>query len=172
MIRRIVITGAESTGKTTLARQLAEHFHTVWIPEYAREYVENLHRPYQYGDVEIIMHKQIEQTAVFEAGANHLLFLDTWLIITKIWFLEVYGHYPELIDEVLRNYPIDLYLLCDTDLPWIPDPVRENKDKRNYLSERYRQELISYGFNFQVIDGTEEKRLGNAIAAVKKNVTM
>ena len=108
MIKRIVITGAESTGKTTLAGQLALHYKTVWIPEYARDYVEKLGRKYNYNDVVHIARKQISQAKLFEAGANRFIFFDTWLIITKIWFLEVFGTCPPFVDDEISNYKIDL----------------------------------------------------------------
>ena len=88
-IKRIVLTGAESTGKTALARQLADYYHTIYVPEYAREYIENLNRPYEYNDIEQIAKKQIKLENESIHKANRYLFLDTALIIIKIWGLLV-----------------------------------------------------------------------------------
>ena len=94
-IKRIVITGPECTGKTTLCEQLATHYNTIWIPEFARAYVENLQHPYTYEDVCNIALKQIEESKQLFRGANEYIFHDTFLIITKIWFLWVYKTCPD-----------------------------------------------------------------------------
>ena len=168
MIKSIVITGAESTGKTTLAGQLALHYKTVWIPEYARDYVEKLGRKYNYNDVVHIARKQISQAKLFEAGANRFIFFDTWLIITKIWFLEVFGTCPPFVDDEIRNYKIDLFLVCDNDLQWIPDPVRENNDKREYLSQLYKNEINNYNYPYELIKGKGINRFNNAVLVIEK----
>ncbi|GET29736.1 AAA family ATPase [Prolixibacter sp. SD074] len=164
-IKRIVITGSESTGKTELARGLAGHFHTAWVPEYARSYVENLGRPYTREDVEAIARHQLSQEKEFQAKAqNEFLFFDTWFIITKIWFDVVYGECPRWITEHINNSQIDLFLVCDTDLPWIPDAVRENGgEKRNELMQMYCREIESFGFRYAMVSGSGENRLNNAL---------
>ena len=134
---RIVITGPESTGKTLLSKQLAEHFKTDWIPEYAREYVENLDRAYTFEDVEKIAKKQIETDKQIFKKTNDLVFIDTWLIITKVWFTEVYKNVPDWIHEHIISSKIDLFLLCKPDIEWAEDPLRENKNKRDYLFQKY-----------------------------------
>ncbi len=163
---RIVITGAESTGKTLLAEALASHFNVEWIPEYARGYVEKLHRPYVINDVEHIARKQIE--AMQNTGAaGTLVFFDTWLIITKVWFDKVYGHYPEWLHHAIVENPVDLFLVCDTDLPWVNDPVRENGGgARLMLHKTYLQEIEKYGFPYQIVRGLNSSRINNAITIV------
>jgi len=160
---KIVITGAESTGKTTLTKQLAEYYKTIWLPEYARSYVEKLDRPYNYNDVIHITEKQIELENVFIQKAKQILFVDTSFIILKIWFEEVYKKTPDwLEDEIIKN-KADLYLLCKPDLEWEFDSVRENGgEKRLYLSERYKKELEFHNFNFVEINGLGKKRFENA----------
>lgn len=165
---RIVITGPESSGKTILARQLAELFKGQYIPEHAREYVEALNRPYTRDDVEAIARTQISQYQATGAGSGELYFFDTWLIITKVWFNWVFGQTPAWLEEQIQACPVDLFLLCRPDLPWEADPVRENGgENRIRLFDEYRKELIRYGFTFVEIGGTGEDRLKNAIFAVR-----
>ncbi len=170
-IRRIVITGPESTGKTELAKALAESFGAVWVPEYAREYVENLDRPYGYDDVVKIARYQIKQEVVFANQAvQGLLFFDTWLIITKVWFDIVFGNCPEWISHHIRSSKIDLFLVCDTDLPWVADPVRENGgEKREQLLYHYCDEIRAFGFSYELINGIGPIRTENALKALSRH---
>ncbi|MBI9053479.1 MAG: ATP-binding protein [Bacteroidales bacterium] len=167
-IKRIVLIGPESTGKTELASQLASEFNTVVIPEYARNYIEQLGREYTYTDVELIAKKQIELERQFEEKANGVLFYDTFLIITKVWFQVVFKKTPDWIDEKIKESNIDLFLLCNTDIPWIKDKVRENGgEMREQLFDIYRNELENYGFNYKVIAGKGTLRFDNALKIVK-----
>lgn len=165
-ILKIVVTGAESTGKSTLAEALATHFHTKWIPEFSRTYIENLNRDYTYSDIEIIARNQIAEEQDIDPGIP-LVFFDTWLIITKVWFEFVYGKCPEWLHESIQQSNIDLFLVCDIDIPWLPDPVRENGgENRKILHEIYIEQIKSYGFNYQLVSGIEEERLMNAVKIV------
>lgn len=168
LITRIAIIGPESTGKSTLTKQLAEHFNDEWIPEYAREYVENLSNPYTYNDVIHIAETQLSQEQESVKKAKKILFLDTDLIITKIWLQVVYGNYPEWIDLEIQKAKRDLYLLCYHDLPWIDDPVRENPHLRNELFEAYKNEVIKNNFTYFVVKGKGDIRLNNAINEINK----
>lgn len=166
-ILKVAITGPESTGKTELAKFLAQHFGCNYIPEYARTYVENLHRKYNYLDVVHIARKQVELEKEFIERAEEYLFYDTELIITKIWFEQVFGICPVWIDASLRKSKIDLYLLCDTDLPWVPDPVRENGgEMREKLYALYETNIRNYGFPFRVIHGKAGERWDCALKAI------
>jgi NadR type nicotinamide-nucleotide adenylyltransferase len=164
---KIAITGPESTGKTQLVKQLAAFFNTVFVPEYARTYVEKLKRPYNYIDVLHIARKQIELEEEQESKARGYLFLDTELIITKVWLDVAYGYCPEWIDSAIRQSNIDLYLLCNLDIPWVEDSVRENGgDMRKKLFQIYEQLLRDYKLKYMVIAGTGGLRLHNAISAI------
>jgi len=170
-ILKIVVTGPESTGKSTLSEQLAKHYHTVFIPEYARTYVENLGRPYAFADVEKIAYRQIEEVKEFAIKANGLLFLDTFLIITKVWFDVVYQKCPEWLIKAIRHCDIDLFLLCTTDLPWEPDDVRENGgEMREKLFKIYQQELINFNLPYAIIEGKGAKRLENAVRLINEYI--
>jgi NadR type nicotinamide-nucleotide adenylyltransferase len=166
-INNIVITGPESTGKSTLTRELAQHYHTVYIPEYARTYIENLNRPYTFHDLEQIAQMQANELSLYQKKVNDFLFSDTYLIITKVWFDVVYDRCPQWITDRIQQKEIDLYLLCSTDLPWIPDSVRENGGTmREVLFKRYQQELEKFGLNYRVISGIGPDRIKNAILAI------
>ena len=167
-IKKIVLIGSESTGKTELAEHLAKLYNTVNIPEYARVYIESLNRTYNYQDVEKIAMKQVEQEKIFSKNANKILFYDTYLIITKIWFHHVFHHVPNWIDMHLKNADIDLFLLCNNDIEWKYDPSRENPDLREYLFEKYKSELKNYKFNYRIVKGRGEKRFENAERYVKE----
>jgi nicotinamide riboside kinase len=166
-IIRIVLTGPECTGKSTLAVQLAKHYTTLCIPEYAREYISSLSRPYDYDDVVYIAETQVKQLEEYSNCASRILFLDTYLIITKVWFDQVFNRRPDWIDRELSKHSVDFYLLCDTDIPWEADPVRENGGtRREYLLELYKKELGDFGCEFGIVQGSGEERLKNAIRLV------
>jgi len=165
----IVITGAESTGKSTLTERLANHFEVPYIPEIAREYVENLNRKYTYYDVETIAKMQIAKfNSILESDAPYI-FVDTWLIVTKIWFEFVFKKTPDwLINEILKT-KIDLFLVCDIDLPWIYDPVRENGgENRKILQEKYIENITEFNFDYKLISGIDDERFYRALNFLKE----
>ena len=169
--RKIVLLGAESTGKTDLAKYLSKYFCTTYIPEYAREYVENLNREYTYEDVEKIALKQVdlEDNLIFQAG--EILFYDTYLIIIKVWFSVVFNRYPKWIENKLKTSEIDLFLVCNNDLDWIADSVRENGgEMRDKLYDIYIKELDNYNFNYEIVRGIGEERRINAIRIVENYI--
>ncbi len=161
----VVITGAESTGKSDLTRWLANYFNAPFIPEYARGYVENLNRKYYYRDVEKIAEIQIRQLNQLQnSTSSSFIFIDTWLIITKVWFEVVFQKVPDWLEQQIQNTKIDFFLVCDTDLPWIPDPVRENGgEKRTELQQKYIDNIQYYNFPYAVVSGTNETRYYNAL---------
>ena len=167
-IKWIVISGPESSGKTELAQDLSQRLGTVYVPEYAREYIENLRRPYTYSDVEkIAEYQESEERSYKYKAKNGLLIFDTWFIITKVWFDLVFGKCPEWIIPHIKSAKIDLFLVCDTDLPWVPDPVRENGgEKREQLFHLYCKEISSFGFKYEIVNGTGKTRMENAIKAL------
>jgi NadR type nicotinamide-nucleotide adenylyltransferase len=166
---RVAITGPESTGKTTLAQQLAQQLSGRLVPEYARTYIGQLGRHYTFEDVEHIARIQVDEYDRACATHQKFVFFDTWLIITKVWFQWVFGRVPDWLEEKIRCCPIDLFLLCKPDLPWEADPVRENGgENRLRLYNAYREELINRNFPFVEIEGTNDVRLTNALKALEK----
>lgn len=164
---RISITGPESTGKSWLASQLADHYHTQWVPEYARRYLVDINRPYTYDDILVIAQKQFEMENI--AGKeSELLFCDTDFCVTKIWCTVKYGECHEWITTNLEKNYYDLYLLCNIDLPWQYDPLREHPEMRNELFGMYSDVMNEQNFNYRVVSGGGEKRLENAIGFVEE----
>ncbi len=166
ILKHIVLTGPESTGKTGLAISLAKFYNTVYVPEYAREFVEKNNYKYSYNDVLHIAKTQIDKEQQQTKLANKILFVDTDIIITKIWLIHVFKKCPEWINNEIKKMKRDLYLLCYYDLPWQFDKARENPEIRKYLFDMYEDELIKYGFKYKIIKGKNEERLQNAIIAV------
>lgn len=171
-VKVIIVTGPESTGKSTLCQQLAEHFHSEYIAEYARNYVAERDYKYTYEDVEHIaryqheyLRKKIEDIKCKPAESDepYMLFVDTHLIITKVWFEKVYGREPEWIADAIKQSPVDLYLLCQPDTPWEYDPVRENPNIRPELYNRYKQLIEQHRFPYAEVSGLDESRLQCAL---------
>ncbi len=167
-MRRIVLTGPESTGKTILSQALAVHFNGISVPEYAREYIGKLKRPYTETDVLEIARVQINQYEKV-TGSNGYVIFDTWLIITKVWLEVVFNSRVDWIDNAIRDYQVDLFLLCAPDIPWEPDPLRENGgEMRETLFGTYRNTIEQQGLSYRIIHGTGPERLNNAIFAVEQ----
>jgi NadR type nicotinamide-nucleotide adenylyltransferase len=166
-LRRVSITGPESTGKSVLAQRLAGHFNTLWVAEYAREYLNGLGRPYDFEDIAIIARKQFELENAMAKKAKKFLFCDTDFLVTKIWSYYKYGKCDPWIEEMAEYHRYDLYLLCNTDLPWEEDPLREHPQQRDELFRMYMLELKKIEASFVLVSGTGSQRTDRAISAVE-----
>ncbi len=167
MIKKIAITGPESTGKSTLSEKLANHFNTVWMPEYAREYIDNLERPYEKSDLLEIARGQIKGEDEMLKKASNFIFCDTELLVIKIWYQHKYGALHPLILDNYEHRNYDLYLLMNVDLPWKYDPQRENPHLRQYFFNWFEKELIKRGANYVIISGGFKDRFESAVKAVE-----
>jgi NadR type nicotinamide-nucleotide adenylyltransferase len=168
-IFKIAITGPESTGKSSLAKELARHYNATFVPEYAREYMSNLNRNYTSEDILLIAQKQLEnEKAKMNRAMGCFLFCDTDLLVTRIWSLHKYGECDPWIDKHIRKNHYDLFLLCDIDLPWQFDEQREHPNLRQYFFNWYKNELENFGFPYQIVSGTGEKRNENAVKIIDK----
>ena len=172
MIKRIAITGPESTGKSELAERLARHYNTVWVPEYAREYIDNLTRPYDYEDILVIAKEQLKREEQLVRKANNLLFCDTELIVTKIWCEVKFKKCHDWILKTIEQHTYDIYLLCKPDILWKYDPQREDSETREQLFQLYLNELNKRNLAYAIISGTGEVRVKNAIKHVEKMLTL
>ena len=171
-MKKVTLTGPESTGKSTLSRLLAAHYRTRWAPEYARAYLDARGPHYALPDLEAIARGQLaaEETAAAEAAAAHrpVVFFDTDLLVLKVWAEHAFGRCPEWILAQLQRPRYDLTLLLSVDLPWAPDPLREHPDpaQRQYFYEWYRRELRTLPGRHAEISGPPAQRLAQAVGYV------
>ncbi len=161
-IKKIAITGPESTGKSTLTRQLAEHYKTVWVPEYARTYINQLNRPYERNDLTEMAKGQISHEEKLLLESNNFLFCDTDLSVIKIWSEHKYGIVDPFILTEYESKSYDLYLLMDIDLGWEYDPQRENPELRKFFFDWFERILKSKSVPYRIIRGNAEERFENA----------
>jgi len=169
MLKRIVILGPESTGKTTLSAGLARRYHTEWVPEYAREHLLTHGTNYTYDDLLLIAQKQLALEDKIAAHAkNNLLFIDTDMYVMKVWCEFVFNACHQWIIDRIVERTYHLYLLCDTDLPWTKDELREYPDleSRQQLFCMYKQNMIEQQTPWKLIRGTDEERLLSAMSFV------
>ena len=165
-IRKIAIVGPESTGKSTISSMLAEHYETVWVPEYAREYCEKLSAPCTWEDEINMFRGQLELEKELLPKANKILICDTTFITVKIWSDQMFGKAPQEVLDELPKHPYDFYLLMNIDLPWEDDPLRDFPNMREHFMEVWHRELQELGANYTVISGQAEERLQNAVRAI------
>ncbi|MGI4869587.1 MAG: AAA family ATPase [Janthinobacterium lividum] len=169
-MRRISLTGPESAGKSTLTAQLAAHYATVAVPEYAREYLAAHGPHYTLPDLEAIARGQLAAEDAAATQATGLLFCDTDLLVLKIWAENAFGTCPAWVLAELARPRYALTLLLAPDLPWTPDPLREHPypAQRWHFYALYRAELQSRSWPFVEISGLE--RLAQAVRAVGEEV--
>lgn len=165
---RVVITGAESSGKSTIVEHLGRQFHLPYALEYARYYLEE-HGP-EY-DLELLIQlseRHLEYQRKEVAPAEPVGIFDTDMINYKIWAEEVFGHCPDQISRRIENESAHVYLLCKPDLPWEPDLLRENPDDREMLYQRHLSEIKRLDRPYTIVEGVGPQRLANAEAAMKR----
>jgi NadR type nicotinamide-nucleotide adenylyltransferase len=175
-IKKFVIIGPESTGKSTLSAQLAQHYKTLWAPEYAREYLEKNGTDYTYEDLLTIAKGQIEQEE-FHNGqlatySSQLLFIDTDMYVMKVWCEYVFNKCHNWILNRIAERKYDGYLLCNVDLPWVKDSLREYPDfeTRNRLYHFYKDIMVNQSLPWVDISCNYEERLEKAIRFLDKEL--
>jgi len=165
---KIVITGPESTGKSSLAAALAKHYNSIWLPEYAREYIDSLQREYTAKDIENIAMEQIRREKELLNYADRFLFCDTDPLVCHIWYKVKYGEESKTISKLLKEANYDLILLCDIDIEWAYDPMREHPDKREWLFEMYGSELKTFNKESHLISGQNDNRIQMAVDIINR----
>jgi NadR type nicotinamide-nucleotide adenylyltransferase len=169
-VKRVVLTGSESTGKTTLAEQLARHYGVSWVPEFVRDYATGKGAPLDASDVEAITRGQVAREDEYRSRAaargERLLIGDTDLLSTAVYAAHYYGRAPDWVAETARRRRPDLYLLLDIDLPWTPDPQRDRGDLRPEMHALFRAAVDASGTPFVVISGDSDARFATARAAI------
>lgn len=181
MVKKIVVLGPESTGKSTLCEALARHYSTIWCPEYAREYLLKHGTTYNFDDLLTIAKGQLalEEKYLEEAAKLAgrlplqpvLLFLDTDQYVMKVWCEYVFGDCHNWILNQIAERPYDLYLLCKPDLPWVKDELREYPDEkpRQELYHIYKDLLLAQQVPWAEIMGDYETRFLRAVDAVNSH---
>ena len=170
-MRKIVVIGPESTGKSTLCAQLADHFQTCWCPEFAREYLKELDGKYSFADLLNIAHGQLElEDAMLYHATNGFYFIDTDMYVMKVWCEYVFEKCHQFILDSIVEREYDLYLLCNIDLPWSFDELREYPEEasRRELYDIYKDILINQKTPWVEISGNYNERLQKAIAWLKR----
>lgn len=167
--KRIVVIGPECTGKSTLSVALAGALGAIWVPEYARSYIDALPRPYNEADLLAIADGQLRGEDEAAARANGILIIDTDLNVLKVWSESAFGRCHRAILEAIAQRRYDGYLLTGIDMPWTYDPQREHPDpaERRYFYEQYHDIVQNGGVPWAAIRGGEQERLQAALAFVR-----
>ncbi|MGK6349790.1 AAA family ATPase [Parapedobacter sp. DT-150] len=164
----IAVVGPESTGKSTIAEQLARHYKTVCVPEYAREYCRHLNGEYTLQDEMNMFYGQLAlERSLVPLARHQLLICDTMILTMKVWCDHLFGHTPEVVQETIQASHYDLYLLMDIDLPWVDDPLRDFPHLREHFMQVWHHELQAIQANYVVIAGLGQDRFINAREATE-----
>ena len=169
-IIKIALFGPESTGKTTLAKQLAEYYETEWVPEFARDYLQEKWEENQHicvaDDMLPIAYGQVALENKRLASAKKYLFSDTNLMVTKVFSEMYYGFCDPLLNEAALEHEYDLFFLTDIDVPWEKDDIRDTPDGRESVFSVFKQTLIDTKKPFITLSGNKESRLAKATAII------
>lgn len=163
--------GPESTGKTILSEQLAQHYRTEFVPELARTFFEHIKNCYSRHDIEVCLLQQLKEEKEKVAVSNRFLFVDTEAIIAKVWCEDVFHSAPKWINDEIKNNPYDLYLLTNTDVDVEEDEMRFNPHRREYFFDWYLKLLQENYLSYFIVSGKENARLRNSIDAIEKKFT-
>ena len=167
---KVIVTGPESSGKTTLCNALAEHLNIPFTPEFSREFLNKLDGDYTQDDLSVIAKEQLKNEQLTTKN-NQVSLNDTDLITIKIWSEYKYGNCNNWILEQIEKQKKEnrLYLLCKPDIPWKADPLRENRNNRDKLFDIYKKVLENLKHDYYVVEG--EKRLESLIEKIYQLIT-
>ena len=170
-LRRICVTGPECTGKTTLAQRLATHFRAELVPEAARLYAERVNRELRVTDVELIAAEHIAMAdeaarSVIDRGGGALV-LDTDLVSTTVYGRDYYDFTSEWLESETQRRVADIYLLCDVDVPWVSDGIRDRPSDRESMFTLFADALLMLAVPVVVIRGDWDERWRRALAACR-----
>ena len=165
---KIVITGPESSGKSTLFKALEKHYKVIGAGEYARDFLTTSNGEYIAGDLLTISKGQIEKELYVKALSKSFVLCDTDLLTIKIWSEYKFNFCDTQILNLLSDYPADFYLLMSPDIPWEPDPLRENPDDRLDILAIHIKELRAMGIPYVLISGALEQRFQQSINLINK----
>lgn len=167
VIKKIAIVGPESTGKSTISKQLARYYAVPWVPEYARYYCQALTEPCTLQDEVNMFHGQLAlEQSVLAIAETDFIICDTTFLTVKIWSDAFFGHTPQIVIDALKKQPYDCYILLDIDLPWQDDPLRDFPNQREHFMQVWHKELTLLNANYKVVAGFGEERFKNAVEAI------
>jgi HTH-type transcriptional repressor of NAD biosynthesis genes len=174
--KRVCLVGAESSGTTTLAKRLALHFHTLWVPEYGRDYTEVRKidgRRIRWRTEEFVHIAQVQQANedAMARFANRVLFCDTDALATAIWHERYLGYWSAEVEAIAGRRTYDMYFLTKPDIPFVPDRIRDSELLREWMTDRFRVELTRRGHPWLLLDGPLEQRLQTAVSMVEELMT-
>jgi len=172
-IIKVVLFGPESTGKTTLSEQLARNYNTVWVPEYAREFLQekwnNERKTCEPQDLLPIAAGQMNLENKLTKKATKILICDTDLLETKVYSEAYYvGHCDPLLEKYALQNQYDLYLLTYIDVPWVGDDLRDKPNEREFMFNFFKNTLEKYNRKFITLKGDKKSRLTTAVEHIDK----
>jgi NadR type nicotinamide-nucleotide adenylyltransferase len=172
-VLRVCCVGAESSGTTTLAQQLASHYRTLWVPEYGRDYTEARKvagAKYEWKSDEFvhIALKQQEHEDIMAAQANRVLFCDTDALATCIWHERYMGFWSFAVENIAERRRYALYILTKPDIPFVQDRIRDSENLREWMTQRFRTELNRRDYPWILVQGAIENRFKTAINAIDR----
>ena len=166
---RIAITGPECCGKSTLCEWLSERiFDARVVKEYAREYLTAKGPGYAYNEQDVLMiaRRTAELLGKAFKSSSDALIVDTDFYVLDIWWRERFGESNEEIITMKETFDFDLYLVCQPDLPWEKDPLRENPDDRERLFAMYVEDLFNDGKTVEIVKGNGEERMERVLQKI------
>lgn len=162
----VAVVGPESTGKTDFARSFASRMEATYVPEFSRQFLTDLQRPYVKDDLVDITKGQLQSQERAKQQGSDLIVFDTDLLVMKVWSEFKYGSIDPFIAEKWKQNRCDFYVLTYYDIPYEEDPLRENPDQRPELFEVYENELKLAHLPYVIVKGSREERIAMAIAAI------
>jgi HTH-type transcriptional regulator, transcriptional repressor of NAD biosynthesis genes len=167
-VRRVVCFGPESTGKSTLAARLADHYQTNWVPEWARGYLDKNNGKCAYEDISVIALGQAASEDALARHANRVLICDTDTLTTTLWSDLYFNQCDDWVRDLATRRRHDLYLLHDIDVPWVDDKQRDMPHRREEFLQRCRAILDSHGRPYVMVRGDWEMRFHTSVAAIDR----
>lgn len=169
---KVVLFGPESTGKTILAKQLAAHYNTLWVPEFSRSYAEEKSKHNEVLTKDDVLPIAIGQMALENSLAKQvesLLICDTNLLETKVYSEAYYnGYSPEILNKYAKENNYNLYFLTNIDIPWEDDGIRDRPNKRKNMFNAFQSTLIKNNIPYVLLKGSLPNRLEIAIKHIDK----
>ncbi len=163
MMRKIVFTGPESTGKTTLTEKLAGHLKLPHVQEISRAYIQSLSGKYTYEDLCSIAMLQMSEEERIKSLNPPVLICDTDLLTIKIWCEDKFHHCDIWLTHAFADRTPEIYFLCTPDFPWVPDPLREDAIRREELYQVHKEHLIQYRKRFIELTGSLDNRMNTVL---------